>query len=94
MRNGRPELLGIASIGILLHHNRLIIVTPDDEPLVDEGDRAESLRMLLLRIMAFIVDEFLLELKRVKRTSREIQAKLSKSIENRDLLACSASARA
>ena len=55
-------------------------------PLVDDGDRAESLRMLLLRIMASIVDEFLLELKRVKRTSREIQAKLSKSIENRELL--------
>jgi hypothetical protein len=67
---GRPELLEIASIGILLHHNRLDIVTPDDTPLVDDGDRAESLRMLLLRIMASIVDEFLMELKRVKRTSR------------------------
>ena len=39
--NGRPELLGISSIGILLQSNRLIIVTPDDAPLVDEGDRAE-----------------------------------------------------
>ena len=84
--NGRPELLGISSIGILLQPNRLIIVTPDDEPLVDDGDRAESLHMLLLRIMSSIVDEFMLELKRVKRTSREIQAKLNKSIGNRELL--------
>ena len=48
--NGRPELLGISSIGILFQPNRMIIVTPDDEPLVDDGDRAESLQMLLLRI--------------------------------------------
>jgi magnesium transporter len=82
----RPELLGIDSVGILLQPNRLIIVTPDEAPLVDDGDRAESLRMLLLRIMSSIVDEFMLELKRVKRTSREIQAKLNKSIGNRELL--------
>jgi magnesium transporter len=84
--NGRPELLGIASIGILLQANRLTIVTPEDTPLLDEGDRAGSLRMLLLRMMASIVDEFLMELKRVKRTSREIQVKLSQSIENRYFL--------
>ena len=42
--------------------------------------------MLLLRITSSIVDEFMLELKRVKRTSREIQAKLNKSIGNRELL--------
>ena len=84
--NGRPELLGISSIGILLQSNRLIIVTPDDEPLLDEGDRADSFHMLLLRIMSSVVDEFMLELKRVKRTSREIQAKLNQSIGNRELL--------
>jgi magnesium transporter len=84
--NGRPELLGISSIGCLFQPNRLIIVTPDDEPLVDDGDRAETLQMLLLRIMSSIVDEFMLELKRVKRTSREIQSKLNKSIGNRELL--------
>ena len=42
--------------------------------------------MLLLRMMSSVVDEFMLELKRVKRTSREIQAKLNKSIGNRELL--------
>ncbi len=84
--NNRPEMLGIDSFGILLHNNHLVIVTPDETSLVDEGDRAESLRMLLLRVMSYIVDEFLLELKRIKRTSREIQTKLSKSIENRYLL--------
>lgn len=84
--NARPEILEISSIGMLFQPNRLIIVVPDDEPLLEEGDRAETLRTLLLRIMASVVNEFMLELKRVKRTSREIQAKLNQSIGNRELL--------
>ncbi len=84
--NGRPEVLEISSIGMLFQPNRLILVVPDDEPLIEEGDRAESLRTLLLRIMAYVVNEFMLELKRVKRTSREIQTRLNQSIGNRELL--------
>jgi magnesium transporter len=84
--NARPELLEISSIGMLFLPNRLIIVVPDEEPLIEEGDRAESLRTLLLRIMAYVVNEFMLELKRVKRTSREIQTRLNQSIGNRELL--------
>jgi magnesium transporter len=84
--NGRPELLGISSIGFLLQADRLVIVTPDDAPLLEDGDWAESLHMLLLRITSSVVSEFMLELKRVKRTSREIQTRLSKSIGNQELL--------
>ena len=79
-------MLGIAAVGLFLRSNRLIIVTPDDAPVVSEGDRADSPHNLLLRIMASIVNEFLVELKRVKRTSRDIQAKLTKALENRELL--------
>jgi len=82
----RPELLGFSSIGILLRPNRLVIVTPDDVPLVDDGARAETLQMLFLRITSSIVDEFMMDLKRVKRTSRDIQSRLNKSIENREFL--------
>ena len=84
--NARPELLEISSIGILFQPNRLIIVLPDEEPLIEDGDRAETLRTLLLRIMAYVVNEFVLELKRVKRTSRDIQGRLNQSIGNRELL--------
>ncbi len=84
--SARPELLEISSIGMLFQPNRLIIVVPDEEPLIDDGDRAETLRTLLLRIMAYVVNEFVLELKRVKRTSRDIQARLNQSIGNRELL--------
>lgn len=84
--NARPELLEISSIGMLFQPNRLIIVVPDEEPLIEEGDRAETLRTLLLRITAYVVNEFMLELKRVKRTSRDIQARLNQSIGNRELL--------
>jgi magnesium transporter len=82
----RPELLGIASVGVFLQHDRLIVVSPDETPIVRAGDRAESPRRLLLRIMDSTVNEFLMELKRVKRTSRDIQAQLTKSLGNRELL--------
>ena len=42
--SARPELLEISSIGMLFQPNRLIIVVPDEEPLIDDGDRAETLR--------------------------------------------------
>ena len=84
--NVRPELLEISSIGMLFGPGRLIIILPDEEPFLDEGDRAESLSTLLLRIMSYVVDEFMMELKRIKRTSREIQSKLNQSIGNRELL--------
>jgi magnesium transporter len=41
---------------------------------------------VLLHLMGATVNEFLLELKAVKRTSRDIQAELSHSLENRQLL--------
>jgi magnesium transporter len=84
--NVRPELIEISSIGMLFGPDRLVIVLPDEEPFLDEGDRAETLITLLLRIMSYVVDEFMMELKRIKRTSREIQSKLNQSIGNRELL--------
>jgi magnesium transporter len=81
----RPELLGLTSVGVFLQPGRLTIVTAGDAPLRD-GDKAESLQDVLLRIMAATVNEFLVELKTVKQTSRDISAELNKAIENRELL--------
>lgn len=81
-----PELLGLTSIGMFLRPNALTIVTSGESILLRAGDRAVSLQDVLLRIMLATVNEFLVELKAVKRTSREIQAELTRSIENHELL--------
>jgi magnesium transporter len=81
-----PEVLRLSSVGLFLRENHLTIVTTDDAPLLHVGDRAGSAQDVLLRIMAVTVNEFLVELNGVKRTSREIQTRLTKSIENRELL--------
>lgn len=81
-----PEVLGLASVGLFLQPDHLTIVTADASPLLRSGDKAESPLNLLLHIMAATVSEFLVELKAVKRTSRDIQSELSRSLENRQLL--------
>lgn len=81
-----PEALGLASMGMFLNGDHLTVVTEDERPLLRAGDRADSLRDLVLRIMASTVNEFLVELKTTKRTSQEIGEKLARSLENRQLL--------
>jgi magnesium transporter len=80
--NGRPEVLEVTSLGIQLQADHLIIVSPDETPPVGDGDRADSLHDLLLRMMASTVSDFLIELKRVKRTSRDIQERLNRTLGN------------
>jgi magnesium transporter len=81
-----PELLELSSLGLFLQPDHLTIIAADELPLLRAGDRAASLQDVLLRIMAATVNEFLVELKTVKRTSRAVQTELSRSIENRQLL--------
>jgi magnesium transporter len=81
-----PEVLRLTSAGLFLRENHLTIVTADDSPLIRAGDKAGTVQDVLLRIMGITVNEFLVELNGVKRTSREIQTRLTKSIENRELL--------
>jgi magnesium transporter len=81
-----PELLGLASLGMFLQSEHLTFVTADDAPLLRAGDRADSLRNVLLRVMAATANEFLVELKTVKRTSQQIAKRLSESLDNRELL--------
>lgn len=85
-RATHPELLGLASMGFFLRPDHLTIVTEDEAPLLRAGDRADSLRNLVLRVMASTVNEFIVELKTIKRASQEIGHRLSRAIENRELL--------
>ncbi|MFA7248594.1 MAG: magnesium transporter CorA family protein [Dehalococcoidia bacterium] len=84
--NETPELLEIASVGIFLRPDHLTVVSSDSAPLVRAGDRATSLQNLVLRLMSATVNEFLVELKSVKRTSQEISTNLTQSLDNRQLL--------
>jgi magnesium transporter len=81
-----PERLGLASMGFFLTADHLTIVTQDETPLLRAGDRADSLHNLMLRIMASTVNEFIVELKTIKRASQDIGQKLARSLENRYLL--------
>ena len=81
-----PELLDLASMGFFLDPNHLTIVTQDEVALLRAGDRADSLPNLMLRIMASTVNEFIVELKSIRRTSQEIGQNVSRALENRDLL--------
>jgi len=81
-----PELLGLASMGFFLSPNHLTIVTQEEAPLLRPGDRADSLQNLVLRVMASTVNEFIVELKTIKRASQDIGEKLARALENRHLL--------
>jgi magnesium transporter len=64
----------------------MTIVTQDEAPLLRAGDRADSIRNLMLGIMAWTVNEFTVELKTIKRISRDIEQQLARTVENRQLL--------
>jgi magnesium transporter len=81
-----PEHLRLASMGFFFSSDHMMIVTQDEAPLLRAGDRADSIQNLMLRIMASTIKEFTVELKTIKRTSRDIEQQLSQAIENRHLL--------
>jgi magnesium transporter len=81
-----PEHLRLASMGFFLSSDHMTIVTQEEAPLLRAGDRADSIRTLMLGIMAWTVDEFTVELKTIKRISRDIEQQLARTVENRQLL--------
>ena len=82
----RPQQLRLSSMGIFVHTDHLVIVTADDEPVLEAGDRANSLLDLLLRVLDGTANEFLLTLKTLKRTAQSTGKQLSYSMNNRGLL--------
>jgi magnesium transporter len=81
-----PEHLRLTSMGFFLSSDHMTIVTQDEAPLLRAGDRADSIRNLMLGIMAWTVSEFTVELKTIKRISRDIEQQLARTVENRQLL--------
>ena len=80
------EQLSLASLGMFLQPHHLTLVSADDAPILRAGDRAESLLDVLLRVMDATGNEFLVELKAVKRTAQQIAQMLTHSLDNSQFL--------
>lgn len=83
-----PFMFRLASIGIYLFKDRLVIVTADESFSFDglKLQRASSLALLALRLIYRSIFSFIEHVKIISQISEELQEKLSFSMENRYLL--------
>ncbi len=83
-----PFLFRVASIGIYLFKDRLVIVSADESFSFDglKMQRVPSLAFLALRLITRSIFSFIEHVKIISQISEELQEKLSFSMENRYLL--------
>ena len=81
-------LFKVASLGMFLFKERLVVVVSEDIPLFDGKQflRISSLRDIILRLMYRCVFHYLEHLKVINQISDEIEQKVNQSMENRHLL--------
>lgn len=86
-RRRRPRF-EVASVGIFLDPDRLTVVLADGNAPIDWNGFASvrSPVTLALRILQVGVDEFLARLRAIRRTAGQIQARLSRTLDNRELV--------
>lgn len=80
--------LRVQSIGLFLFKERLIIVTPDDEPVLAGRifTKINSLQLLFLRVISKCIQHFYGHLKAINDISNELEPKIMSAMENRYLL--------
>ncbi|MCX6134317.1 MAG: magnesium transporter CorA family protein [Ignavibacteriales bacterium] len=80
----------VASVGLFLIDQNLIVVLPDDIPLIESGGRhAPQLRNVYDVMLAFLyytTRHYLEHLKVIKMVSRELQQRINTSMENKHLI--------
>jgi magnesium transporter len=78
----------VASIGIFCDPGRLTVVVADGSPPIDLNRvaAAGSPVSLTLRLMRAIIEEFVARLRAIRRTSGQIQARLNRTLDNRELV--------
>jgi magnesium transporter len=77
----------VASVGIFVQPDRVIVVVRDDRPPISaEHADLDTPIELVLRIMLATVQEFVVRLRRIKRIAGEIQTRLNRSLDNRELV--------
>jgi len=74
----------VSSIGISLVGGRLVLILPEDIPLIDE--KSQSALDCVLGIFSHTSRHFLEHLKVIKLVSREIQNKINTALENEYLI--------
>jgi magnesium transporter len=81
-------LFRINSVGIFLFKDKLVIIAPDDIPLFEGRafSKVQNLQMLFLRILSACVSHFFSHLDVINDIASELEPKLVKSMENRQLL--------
>ena len=79
----------INSLGLFLFRDRLIVISPDEEAITLEGrsfTKVQSLQMLFLRIISSCITHFFGHLQVINDIATELEQKLARSMENRQLL--------
>ena len=80
----------VASVGMFLLKDRLVVVLPDDIPLTEPGGRHApqlgSVFDVMLAFLYYTTRHYLEHLKVIKMVSRELQQRINTSMENKHLI--------
>lgn len=78
----------VGSVGLILQGDHLTVIERDESPLPGDTEhtRPQSLNELVLRGMQASVIEFIRRLRVIKETARDVQQRLTKTIDNSELL--------
>ncbi len=87
--SGREQFLfRVSSAGLFLFKGRLVVVMPEEQPLLDGNPivRVQSAPGVLLTILARSIIHFREHLKGISLVSDELQNEINRSMENRHLI--------
>lgn len=80
----------VTSVGLLLFKERLVIISKDDlQPANIEGPEIPEMRSLFDVIMGLLfetIHDYLVHLKAIRMTAKEVQQKINVSLENKHLI--------
>lgn len=80
----------VASVGMFLLKDRLVVVLPDDIPLTEPGGRhapqIHTVFDVMLAFLYYTTRHYLEHLKVIKMVSRELQQRINTSMENKHLI--------
>lgn len=87
---GDKFYFNVASVGLFLNKNRLVVVLTEDIPISDptvrQFTRFETPMDVLLNFLSNTIHHYLEHLKVIKMISRDIQKKINTSLENKHLI--------